>query len=83
MQSAGRDPIDGRAALDVLEGVRHLHVAKGRKVLTFDLETERPSDEELLAMLLGRSGKLRAPALRTGDTLVVGFNQDVLTGALG
>ena len=83
MQSAGRDPIEGRAALDVLEGVRHLHVAKGRKVLTFDLETERPSDEELLAMLLGRSGKLRAPALRTGDTLVVGFNQDVLTGALG
>jgi hypothetical protein len=66
----------------VLEGIRHLHVAKGRKVLSFDLTKDRPGDEELLGMLLGRSGKLRAPALRTGDTLVVGFNQDVLSEAL-
>ena len=66
----------------MLDGVRHLHVAKGRKILTFDLKTDRPSDDELLGMLLGRSGKLRAPALRTGDTLVVGFNQDVLASTL-
>jgi hypothetical protein len=62
--------------------VRHLHVAKGRKVVSFDLGTERPSDEDLLAMMLGRSGKLRAPVLKTGDVLIVGFNQDLLSSTL-
>jgi arsenate reductase-like glutaredoxin family protein len=66
----------------VLDGVRHLHVAKGKKIESFDLKTDRPSDDELLGMMLGRSGKLRAPALRTGETLVVGFNQDVLSATL-
>ena len=82
MQSAGRDPIEGDDALKALEGVRTLLVAKGRKVERFDLADDRPGAEEVLSMLLGRSGKLRAPAMRTGDTLVVGFNQDVLSEAL-
>ncbi len=62
--------------------MRYLHVAKGRKVVSFDLGTERPSDEDLLAMMLGRSGKLRAPVLKTGDVLIVGFNQDLLSSTL-
>jgi arsenate reductase-like glutaredoxin family protein len=66
----------------VLKGVRHLHVANGKKIATFDLSKDRPSDDELLGMLLGRSGKLRAPALRSGDMLVVGFNQDLLASTL-
>lgn len=57
-------------------------MAKGRKVLTFDLTEERPSDEELLGLMLGRSGKLRAPTLRRGRLLLVGYNQDLLEGAL-
>jgi len=82
VQSAGKDPIEGAAALGVLEGVTDLYVAQGRKVLHFDLAAERPSDDDLLAMLLGRSGKLRAPALRTGTKLVVGYNQDLLAATL-
>lgn len=78
MQSASREPIEGKDALAVLDGVKELYVAKGRKSLHFDLEKERPSDDELLGMLLGRSGKLRAPALRSGDRLIVGFNQELL-----
>jgi len=82
VQSAGKDPIEGAAALGVLEGVTDLYVAQGRKVLHFDLSDERPSDDDLLAMLLGRSGKLRAPSLRTGTKLVVGYNQDLLPATL-
>jgi len=66
----------------VLDGVKDLYVAKGRNVLHFDLSTERPTDDELLAMLLGRSGKLRAPSLRTGTKLVVGYNQELLGSTL-
>ena len=82
MQSTGKNPIEGPDALSVLSGVRYLHVAKGKKIEVFDLSEDRPSDDELLGMLLGRSGKLRAPALRTGDRLVVGFNQDLLASTL-
>jgi len=53
-------------------------VAKGRKIVHHDLAEDRPDDDELLGLMLGRTGKLRAPVVRTGSTLVVGYNQDVL-----
>ncbi len=57
-------------------------MAKGKKTVEFDLERDRPDDEELLSHLLGRSGKLRAPAVRTGSTLIVGFNGEILAETL-
>ena len=68
----------GSAALALLNGVTDLYVAKGKKVLHLDLTAERPSDDELLGLLLGRSGKLRAPAIRTGTRFVVGYNPEIL-----
>ena len=56
MQSATKEPVVGEAALSVLDGVTQLHVAKGKKVLRYDLEAEEQTDTELLALLLGRSG---------------------------
>ncbi len=83
MQSASSQPIEGKAALEVLQGVRHLHIAKGRKVVHFDLDEGRPSDDELLGHLLGRSGKLRAPTVRVGEKLLVGYNEELLSSVLG
>lgn len=83
MQSASRDPIEGDAALSVLEGADELYVAKGRKTVHVDLKGDRPSDEELLSMMLGRTGKLRAPTIRAGKKVIVGFNADVLGETLG
>jgi arsenate reductase-like glutaredoxin family protein len=51
--------------------------ARGKKVVTFDMKTDRPDDEALLAVLLGPTGNLRAPAAVVGKTLVVGFNEEV------
>ena len=51
-------------------------VAKGKKVVTFDLRKDLPDDETLLAHLLGPTGNLRAPTLRRGKTLYVGFSED-------
>jgi len=53
-------------------------VAKGRKTVHVDLKSDRPSDEELLSMMLGRTGKLRAPTIRAGKKVIVGFNADLL-----
>lgn len=82
MQSTGKDPIEGSAALAVLEGVKDLYVATGKKSVHFDLSKDRPSDAELLDLLLGRSGKLRAPAIRVGRKLVIGYNADLMAETL-
>ena len=83
MRSATREPVEGEAALELLDGVTDLYVARGKKTLHVDLARERPDDADLLALLLGRSGKLRAPALRTGSTFIVGYNADILGERLG
>ncbi len=58
-------------------------IARGKKVLTFKMKTDAPEDEELLELMLGRSGTLRAPTLRRGKTLLVGFNADAYSETLG
>ncbi len=83
VQSATKEPIAGTAALALLENATELFIAQGQRVLRFDLTWQRPADEELLPLLLGRSGKLRAPAFRCGTRLIVGYNQVLLPLALG
>lgn len=83
VRSAGSSPIVGAEALEVLEGVDELWVAKGRNTVRFDLRKERPDDEALLGLLLGRSGKLRAPTIRVGRRLLVGYHAAMLEEALG
>ena len=58
-------------------------MAKGKKTVYFDMAKDPPADDEILALIMGRSGKLRAPAIRKGSTLVVGFNPDIYSEALG
>lgn len=66
----------------MLDGIDDLYVAKGKRVDHYDLREGGPSREELLGLLLGRSGKLRAPTLRAGTRLIVGYNSDVLSNVL-
>lgn len=71
--------MEGEAALELLDGVAELLVAKGRtKIVRVDLAEARPDDDTLLGLMLGRSGKLRAPTLRSGDRLFVGYNADLM-----
>lgn len=67
---------------DVLHGVRHLIVAKGKKVLRFDLN-EDPADEDLQKAMLGPSGNLRAPTLRLGKKMLVGFHGEAYAEVFG
>jgi len=45
-------------------------------VQTFDMKKNPPGDAELLKAILGPTGNLRAPAIRKGKTLYVGFNEE-------
>lgn len=64
--------------------VEKVVVGRGKKVVTFDMKKDPPDDTTLLAHLLGPTGNLKAPTLRKGKTLLVGFNpeayQEVLQG---
>ena len=71
-------------ALALLEGMTELRVAKGRKVVRADLSAgDRPPDGELVKLMVSRWGRLRAPAMKVGTTLVVGFNRDMLASVFG
>ncbi len=72
----------GDAVLGLLEGVNDLYVARGKKILHFDLTAERPADEELVALLCSRFGKLRAPTMRSGSRVLVGYNAEMLATLL-
>ena len=61
--------------LGLVKDVDQLYVAKGAKVVHLDLKREKPDRATLLGLLLGPSGNLRAPTLRKGRTLLVGFDE--------
>lgn len=77
-----KSPIRGEAALAVTKDVDEIWVAKGTQAVHVDLTTSRPSKAALLALLLGPTGGLRAPTLRVGRTLLVGFNAEAYAKAL-
>jgi arsenate reductase-like glutaredoxin family protein len=57
-------------------------VAKGKKVTIFDMKKSPPDDATLLKHLLGPTGNLRAPTIRTGTTLLVGFHDEAYRSLL-
>ena len=60
-----------------------MHVAKGKKVVHLDLRKDKPAKSELLDLLLGPTGNLRAPTVRKGRTLLVGFDEATYKDILG
>ena len=67
----------GRAeAITLARGTRHILVARGKKIVAIDMKKDAPDDDTLAGLLLGPSGNLRAPTLRKGDTLFVGFSEE-------
>lgn len=63
-------------ALKLARSVPRVVAARGKKVVVFDMTNDPPTDETLAAHLLGPSGNLKAPTLRFGDTLLVGFGEE-------
>ncbi len=56
-------------------------VAKGKKVSEF--KPGGKAGKELVDAMLGPTGNLRAPTLRAGTTVLVGFNEEVFAERLG
>jgi hypothetical protein len=63
-------------ALAMARAATEIYVAKGKKTVAIDMRRSPPTDDELLALLLGPTGNLRAPAIRRGTTLLIGFDPE-------
>jgi arsenate reductase-like glutaredoxin family protein len=62
-------------AYALLEGMDELVAAKGKKVERVDLRAGRPDRATMERLMLGPTGNLRAPTLRVGRRLLVGFEE--------
>ena len=60
-----------------------LFAAKGKKVVHLNFKKDKPTEEELLKLMLGPTGNLRAPTLVVGKKLVVGFNDEMYEEIFG
>jgi len=67
----------------MMREAHRLIAAKGKKVTTIDLRTAPPADEVLAGLMLGPTGNLRAPIMRVGQTIVVGYNDQAFIDVFG
>lgn len=56
-------------------------MAKGKKIRSWELKGD--VDPDAVAAMLGPTGNLRAPTLRVGKTVLVGFDQAMFEEVFG
>jgi len=62
--------------MDLARSVDEIYAAKGSRLVHLDLARDKPDDETLRRLIIGPSGNLRAPTLRVGRILLVGFSEE-------
>jgi hypothetical protein len=66
----------------MVAGADRILVASGKKTVEF--KPTSANKAEIMQKIAGRTGNLRAPALRRGNTFYIGYNDDLyqqLTGS--
>lgn len=66
---------------DLLSKASKLIAMKGKKVTEFNVAKEIP--DGAVAAMLGPTGNLRSPTIKTGRKLIVGFNQEIFEREFG
>ncbi len=74
-QNASKETISGDKVWELLKDAPEIHVASGKKTIVYDPKTAEK--DELLKKVTGRTGNLRAPALRIGKNYYIGFNESL------
>ncbi len=64
---------DRSAAIALARKMKVIIATRGQAVVHFDLRKSPPDDETLAKAILGPTGNLKAPPLRLGGRLIVGF----------
>ena len=69
---ARKEKMDAGMVWELMGNAARIVVAKGKRLETF-VPTEE-TQASILKAVMGRSGSLRAPTVRSGDVFFVGFN---------
>lgn len=75
-QGNAREKLGEKEALALAEEASAIYATKGRKVIHLDLRKDKPAKAKILALMLGPTGNLRAPIVRKGKTVLIGFDED-------
>ena len=73
--NAAKDTLKRDSVWGLLGEAEKIYVTSGKKILEFDPATA--DREEVLTRVTGRTGNLRAPALRRGDVFYIGYNDEL------
>ncbi len=57
----------------MLSQAKDVYIVNGRKINHW--QPDESNKEDILAKAIGRSGNLRAPTIKVGDTTIIGFNE--------
>jgi hypothetical protein len=78
--NAGKETISDDGIWELVKNSKSIVVASGKKILEYTPDDDR---EELLAKIAGRTGNLRAPALKIGSSFYIGFNEEMYNERIG
>lgn len=78
---ARKQSLGKQDALKLANDVSEIYSARGKTVTHIKL-AEAPSEKELMDALIGPTGNLRAPSIKVGDKLLVGFNEEMFNTIL-
>ena len=76
---ARKEKLEAGTVWELMGSAERIVVAKGRRVETF-VPTEE-TQESILKSVMGRSGSLRSPTVRSGDVFFVGYNDTLYQSA--
>lgn len=79
---AKKQTLGRREALELAGKVDEIIAAKGTKVVRLRMK-DKPAEADLLAVMLGPTGNLRAPVIKQGRKLLVGFEAGAYGEILG
>ena len=72
---ARKDTIKKDAAWNLLSSFDMIYAGRGRKIIEF--KPGKDEKEAILKVCLGRTGNLRSPAVKAGNTMFVGYNDNI------
>jgi arsenate reductase-like glutaredoxin family protein len=81
--NAKKTTLKEKEALELAHIVNDIYVAKGKSLVHINMKKNQPDAAQLNKLLLGPTGNLRAPTLRKGKVLVVGFEEETYRKVLG
>ncbi len=76
VQENAKQKLQAEDALKLVKDADHLYATKGRKLNHIDLSSGNATNDEILALMLGPTGNLRAPVVRSGKTIIVGYDEE-------